>query len=246
MDRIDNIIKESLDNFLHDYRRFTTNKAHLVSINEMNAKSMINKHSKTGYIAISPCRGYDDFKDYIKRKRPAEEQLAEINRKRVQEMIQLIKESGYSYTPVYGGFIENKGTDRAQNVYERSFIIYNHDKEGNIRNFKDLYDFGLFLAQKYNQDSFLSQAPNDVPKYITQDGKVDMTFSKNAKFNDLSQEYFTDLHKNTDKHNIKDTPDFKPTRFSYVETYINPAPQCLSEAHTRFLNNEVTLSYRQR
>lgn len=43
-------------NFLHETRD-TFNNAPMVSINEVNAKSMIDRHSKDGYIIISPCRG---------------------------------------------------------------------------------------------------------------------------------------------------------------------------------------------
>ena len=67
-----------------------------------------------------------------------------------------------------------------------------------------------------------------------------MEFSGNTSFNDFSQEYFTDLHKNTDKY-AKDN-NRKPTRFSYVESYINPAPQCYSERHIRSLNGEIFLT----
>ena len=128
MVNIDKIVKESIHNFLKEYRKDTVNNAELVSINEINAKTLISRHSKDGYIVISPCRGADDFKGIINPNQSSNEQLAAINNKRINEMIAIIKNSGYSYTPVYGGFIENLGTDKETNVYERSFVIYNHDK----------------------------------------------------------------------------------------------------------------------
>jgi hypothetical protein len=152
-------------------------------------------------------------------------------------MIEDIKQTNYSYTPTYGGFIENLGTEKETNVYERSFIIYNKDKRGNNLDFNDLYEFGLEMCRKYNQDSFLVQAPNDKPKYIKQDGSVDYEFSGGKVFNDLSQEYFTDLHKNT--HKSGDVSNRKPTRFSFTEAYVNPKPQSYSERHVRWLNGEV-------
>ena len=242
MDKVDKIVKESINNFLKDYRKDTANNAKLVSINEINAKTMIAKHSSDGYIVISPCRGYNDFKDQIDASKSPKEQLSAINKKRVIDMINRIKESGYSYTPVYGGFIENKGSEDEENVYERSFIIYNRDKKGNVGDFNDLNKFGIELAKAFNQDSFLSKSPQGKPMYITQNGKVDMEFSGNLSFNDLSQDYFTDLHKNTDKY--KDMGKRAPTRFSFTECYINPYSQCLSEAYTRFLKNEVALPYK--
>lgn len=241
------IIKESVktllndENFLQEYRKGTFNKARMVSINELNAKTLLDNHSNYCFIVISPCRGYADF-GLNPNEKGAKEQLANINKLRVKELIQIIKQSGYSYTPVYGGFIENKGTDNEENVYERSFIIYSQDKKGNVLDVNELVEFGKALAKKYNQDSFLVKIPNEPPRYIKKDGSVDMEFSGNVSFNDLSQQYFTDLHKNT--HKFNNIGQRKPTRFSYVECYINPAPQCLSESHVRYCNNEIFLPYK--
>lgn len=229
------------NNFLWEFRPHTTNNGKMISINEVNAKSMLDRHSENGFIAISPCRGYTDF-DIDPSEPNASQKLSEINNQRIKECIRLIKESGFSYTPVYGGFIENKGTDDEQNVYERSFIVYNNKRGGEVPYFKELYDFGIELARRYNQDSVLVKATGESPRYITQNGDVDMEFTGKTTFNDLSQEYFTDMHKNTDK--FKNIKDRKPTRFSYVECYINPSPQCLSEAHTRAINGEVFIPYR--
>lgn len=235
------IVDKCVNNFLAEFRPHTTNNAKKISINELNAKSLLDKHGKYGFIVISPCRGYADFNINPEDKN-AKEQLAAINNQRIKDIISIIKRSGYSYTPVYGGFIENKGTDNEQNVYERSFVIYNHDKQGNVLNMEDLYNFGIELSKKYNQDSFLIKSPDEKPKYITKDGTIDMEFDGKTSFNDLSQEYFTDLHKNT--HKYGDITDKTPTRFSYVEAYINPAPMGLSEAHSRHSSGEVFLPYK--
>lgn len=229
------------NNFLWEYRPQTTNNGKLISINEVNAKSLLDRHSENGFIAISPCRGFSDFN--IDPNEPnAQQKLAEINNQRIKECISLIKQSGFSYTPVYGGFIENQGTENEQNVYERSFIVYNNKRGGMSGDFNELYNFGIELARKYNQDAILVKAPGEPPRYITQNGDIDMEFSGKTTFNDLSQEYFTDLHKNTDK--FKDVDKRKPTRFSYVESYINPGPQCYSESHTRYLNGEIFIPYK--
>lgn len=228
-------------NFLYELRGQTTNNAEMVAINELNAKSLIGKHSTDGYVIISPCRGYSDFG--LDRTNPLSRgELARINNERIRKFIQEIKESGYSYTPVYGGFIENKGEPDEEQVYERSFIIYNRDKEGNKKEFNELYEKALEWCKEYNQDSILVKTPNDPPKYIKGDGSVDMEFSGDVSFNDFAETYFTDLHKNTDKY--KDDKNRTPTRFTYTEAYINPAPQCLSEAHSRYLSSEVFISYK--
>ena len=236
-----NEIKEAIHNvvgnFLNEYREGTLNKANLVPINENDIKRIIATHSDNGYIVISPCRGGSDFGIDPKRSKHDADQLAHINNERVKEIISDIKQSGFSYTPTYGGFIENKGTENEDVVYERSFIVYNKDKSGNNRDFEDLFNFGLSMCRKFNQDSFLVQAPGENPKYIKQDGSVDFEFSGGKVFNDISQDYFTDLHKNTDK--FTDMERRKPTRFSFTEAYVNPKPQCYSEGHVRWANGEV-------
>lgn len=235
--QIDKTVKNVVGNFLSEYRSGTRNNGNLVSINENDIKRIIATHSDNGYIVISPCRGGADFGIDPDASQQEADKLAQINKERVRSIINDIKKSGFSYTPTYGGFIENKGSKNETSVYERSFIIYNKDKKGQSGNFSDLFKFGLELCRKYNQDSFLVQAPGDKPKYIKQDGSVDFVFSGGKVFNDISQEYFTDLHKNT--HKFGDISKRKPTRFSFTEAYVNPRPQCYSERHVRWASGEV-------
>jgi hypothetical protein len=235
--RLNEIVNNVVDNFLIEYRENTNNHGKIISINENNIKRMISTHSDNGYIVISPCRGGDDFGIDPEENQHESDKLAHINRNRVKSLINDIKQSGFSYTPTYGGFKENLGTSKETTVYERSFIVYNKDKRGNNRDFNELYKFGLEMCRKYNQDSFLVQAPGENPKYITQDGNVDFEFDGGKVFNDVSQEYFTDLHKNTHKNG--DISKRKPTRFSFTEAYVNPKPQCYSERHVRWANGEV-------
>ena len=246
---IKNLLSECVDNFergiakrgnfLNEcYSEKTNNKGDLVSLNEVNARSLIDRHSADGYVIISPCRGGGDFgldpNDPRQR-----EMLADINHKRVKEFVDILKQTDFSYTPTYGGFIENQGTPNEENVYERSFVVYNHHKDGSVGDFNELYQFALDMARKYNQDSVLIQAPNDKPQYVKQDGEVDFGFDGDVAFNDLSQEFFTDLHKNTHK-TMGDGSS--PTRFSFLESYINPAPQCYGERVSRARNGEIFLT----
>jgi hypothetical protein len=229
----------NVGNFLGEcYSEKTSNKANLVSLNEVNAKTLIDRHSKDGYVIISPCRGGADFG--LDPSNPEDkEKLAHINNERIKDLVNILKQSDFSYTPTYGGFIENQGTPDEENVYERSFVVYNHHKDGSVGDFKELYDFALAMAKKYNQDSVLIKAPNGNPEYVKQDGEVDFGFDGNVAFNDAQQAYFTDLHKNTDKY---DMTNRKPTRFSFLESYINPAPQCYGERISRARNGEIFLS----
>ena len=48
----------AIKNFLNEcYSENTSNKGDLVSLNEVNARSLIDRHSADGYVIISPCRG---------------------------------------------------------------------------------------------------------------------------------------------------------------------------------------------
>ena len=209
----------------------------VVSVNETNAKRMLSRHGENGYIIVSPCRGCDDFGIDKTNDPQWKQKLQQINNGRIKEFISILKSSNFSYTPVYGGFIENFGTDKADNVYERSFMVYAHDKEGKQVELGKLYSFGVEMAKRFNQDSFLYKAPGESPKYITQNGDVDMEFGPDVSFNDFSKEYFTDLHKNSEKHAVNGGG--RPTRFTFMEAYVNPTSDSVFSRAPRHYKGEV-------
>ena len=220
---------------LNEVYESTNNNSEIVPINETNAKRLLDRHTANGYAIISACRGKSDFNlgDSLQ----DNQRLNTINAQRTRELINDIQKQGFSYTLSYGGFIENLGTDDEENVYERSVIVYAQKRNGET-NPKDLFDFAIAECGKFNQDSVLIKMPDNTPKYYKKDGTVDFTFDGNVAFNDVAQEYFTDLHKNTEK---KINPDTKPTRFSFTDCYIAPKPQCYSESHVRSLKGEIFL-----
>ena len=169
-------------NFLSDYRTSCKNNAPLVSLNRSNAKRMFEKHSIDGFIIISPCRGYADF-DIDVEDKDARQQLNTINSKRIRDMIiQIIIDTEYSYMPVYGEFIENIGTDNEKKVYEKSLIIFNHDKDGNEFNLYQLFELGVNLSKQFNQD-YTKQYWNNLPKN-TMKYKDETHCNANSSFTD--------------------------------------------------------------
>lgn len=70
----------NVGNFLSEcHSEKTNNKGNLVPIDEAGAKSLIDRHTRDGYVIISPCRGYADFG--LDPSCPADrEKLAHINR----------------------------------------------------------------------------------------------------------------------------------------------------------------------
>ncbi len=141
-----------------------------------------------------------------------------------------VRNAKYSFIPVYGGFIENKGTDSEVEVQEPALLVPNQKVASNVNydTTDELKELGISLCKKYNQDSFLFKPQNDEKAYyIDKNGNVDMTFTGKA-INDLTNDYFTKLHKNAGNKTDK--------RFTFTENkyYINHSPKSLSEAQMRY------------
>ena len=115
--------------------------------------------------------------------------LRNRNKDAQAELVKNIKETGLSYTPVYGGY---HGTDKVVDDFEPSFIVYTKDKSGNDVPFNIVYQKALEWCGKFNQDSVYVQAPGDVPRYLDKDGKqTNSHSSKNFKYNRENEEYYT-------------------------------------------------------
>lgn len=213
----------------------TKNTSYPISLNETNAKRLLNRHTANGYAIISACRGRDDFN--LGDTPQDRQKLANINAERTRQLIADVQKVCFSYTLAYGGFIENKGEANEEHVYERSVIVYAEKRDGKAYP-QELYKFAVAECEKFNQDSVLIKMPNDKPKYVKSNGDIDFTFEGEPTFDDISQTYFTDLHKNT-QGKIKNGS--RPTRFIFTESFIAPKPQCYSESHIRYLKGEVFL-----
>ena len=91
----------------------------------------------------------------------------------------------------------------------------------------DLYDFGLAMSIKYNQDSFFYKPPKEEDSnayYIKQDGGIDATFT-DFTLNDLSQVFYTQLKKRPHERITA-----LPESFDY---YMRRSPRNLKEARRR-------------
>lgn len=233
-------LNETIDSLVRKIPSFyegTNNRSLPVPLSETNAQRLINRHSDNGYIIISACRGWSDFgldPDNLADK----ETLNYKNKIRTKSLQNDIQSFGFSYTPCYGGFVENLGTENEDTVYEKSFIVYARKKDGSV-DFDLLKRFGLDMCDKYNQDSVLIKTPGDMPAYYNRNGGIECQFDGDIAFNDITKTYFTDLYKNTQK-GIRNGS--KPTRFSFTETFIAPKPQCYSEGHIRFMRGEIFLN----
>ena len=240
-ENIKQIIKESIDkvlcsrtNMLDEYKPNSCNNSPMRSINESNVKRLIARNSDCGYIILSPCRVWTDLD--IDLTTPQErEKFNQINRERFVELINILKQQQFTYTPIYGGFIE----ETAEDVRERALIIYNKNRKGEVISIDELIQFGLQIADKYNKESILFKEPGKNPRYINSNGNIIMEFSEDMEVQDLAKQYFVDLHNNSLKYDISDR---KTTRFIFTECYLNPSPQCYGERVTRDYHNEIFIS----
>ncbi len=202
-------------NFLSDFCSGTFNNAPLVSITDNRAKTLFDKYSTYGFIVIG--YGNSDFD-------------------KMKEMISTIKSRKYSYMPIYGSFRENIGEENETQTFEKSFVIFNYNNKKQVKTdeFSELLDFAMELAQQFNQNSFLYCEPNKNLKYAKTDGTTIAEYETDTPFNDLTKEYWTYLHQNQQQ---------PPTQSTFTGCYINPAPQCYSERHVRYLKGEIFVSF---
>lgn len=95
------LIKEELTQEL----RFK--KMNLVTESTLNR--ILDKHYKSGFIIITSYRGGD-------------EKTVEENNSDFKKLKEMVKTAGYSFIPVYGGFLEDKGLDTEREVRGTGFI----------------------------------------------------------------------------------------------------------------------------
>lgn len=188
-------------------------------LTEKNLNRISKGHEKDGYVAISASRG-----DYSEQE----------NNARTNKLKKFLKDKGYSYISIYGGYKEDNQDEASM---EKSFIVYPYDVRNNEKK-----DFDAFLsdmkdiAETYEQDSILVCEPNGKPHYIgikvdVQDGDFN-----DVVYNDTDKMFFTAIKKWNDSSLNKKGRPFdkgKPQRFTF-ECYIKCKPSNNMEGHRRW------------
>jgi len=200
-------------------------KYKLIEINlaEINLARMFDTHHKAGYIIISAYRGGDIDPSQL-----------ELNKANNHLLKGDIRKSGYSYFPVWGGFIEHdEETNKEIEVREPSFVVSAYSVGGIIKDANKLFELGKEWSAKYKQESFLYKPSGEqkVAYFISPDGKTLAKFESVSPTTDADA-YFTSLHKS--KKRGKTTKSF-----TYKERIIYMAgpPENLNEAYIR--HNEL-------
>ncbi len=228
VDKLKSTLLDMIKRVNPDFTGSLKTNIELIKINESSLNRIFDKHFKDGFIILSSYRG-------------SNEKTKVQNESDFNELKSIVRNNGFGYIPVYGGFIENKGDSNETEVREPALLIPNQ-VVGSSKLYDDdskLYELGLKLIKIYNQDSFLYKPAGSDNKsfYIDKSGNVDMEFNDKS-VNDLILQYFTDLSKHEpgkkdDKENDKMSKTAK--RFTFTENiYINKSPNSLSESWGRY------------
>lgn len=172
---------------------------------------IVTGHDNLGYAVISACKSEDD------------------------KLKNDIKNKGYSYIEVFGGYREE---GQPETFWEKAFLVFPFSR---IK--KEKADFNKFFSDVigwiqdndigFNQDFALVKFPNENPRYFGKDGKPtnDPEFT-GAILYEVIYGYFTSL---------KDFDKDKPQKFTFTkELYIRKLPGSIAEHHCRTMNGEHT------
>jgi len=164
-------------------------------ITETSWHRLMKMFRPTGFCMISACRGEYDEK---------------TNAKRTLALKKDLEDKCFKPIKVYGGWIENQGTDEEKSVGEETWFVpfFFGGKswaasEYDMKSTSIFYKWCLELGAKYEQESILYCPPNGKPRYVQTtekdygDGPVKKgthTLKFNtAKIGDNHSAYFTDL-----------------------------------------------------
>lgn len=171
-------IKLSQPSIMETYYGIESNSHKPVLLEKMNTSALYKRHGKNGFIIVSANRSDED---------------KEVNEDRTRNLISDIQKEHFRYIPVYGGY---RGKDGVEDDYESSFLVFPFDSVKKEKlDFLKLKNFAIKVCGKYNQDSVFVMEPDKAPNYLDRNGNVvNSSSSKNVKYNDLTQEFFTSFN----------------------------------------------------
>jgi hypothetical protein len=163
-------------------------------LQEVSIPRLIDLHGKTGYIVITAFRNDFDLEE---------------NYRRNKVLKRAIDASGYSYFPVWGGFVEvekdeNDKVISRTPVKEKGFLVTNFKRGSSqpLPDSEELKELGIRWTKllKPYQDSVLYVPGGDNKNafYLKPDGSIDMKFDTYSSTK-IVDEYFTTLNKSRGK-----------------------------------------------
>lgn len=184
------IKNEALDYFNTSiYKPSNKNNINCIrNINEVDINRLLKHVNDAGVIIISACRQSDDDGNPI---------TSSENKRTSSELENDIRQSGFTYMPVYSGYTYKNADNESIPVFEISFIVYNYTKNENgyvIGDFNKLQKYALDLCKKYKQETVYIQPAGQSPAYYDQNGnKVTHLASVNRVDNLDTQKFMYDL-----------------------------------------------------
>lgn len=194
-----------------------SNMSTLVNIEESSLNRILSYHNKNGFIVMSSDR---------------DESTTEENNAKFRDLKKEVANSGYSFIPVFGGYVENLETPDAVDVVEKGLLITNNNTKDVDGDFQKLLILGKRLSGKYNQESFMVIEPGNTTEsyWMTPDGEIQNRLNSITQ-NDFTQRYFTQISKNKRRYDTNNFNNQVDRRFSY---YIPKEPSGVQEARRRF------------
>jgi len=218
-------------------------------LSETAFSKIVTDYGEKGYIVITSDRSCEAEKGQD----CSEEDIAgqdEVNAKNMKLLQADIRAAGYGYLPALGGYKEDMvdpetkkpvrneegeivkvDTDRPEN----SIIVVARPEKG--RDHEELKQYGMELADRYDQDSFFYKPPDDEDEgayWIMPDGTVDMSFEK-FTINDLKQEFYTQMARGP-RHRFTALDENKEMIFR-----VKTSPTSTAEARRRY--GEIFLKF---
>ncbi len=204
----------------------------LQPITEADLSRIVTDYMDDGFIIITSDRSCE-AEQGLPAGEPCPEDLAaaqaQINQENFPKLQKAVRDAGFGYVPVLGGYKEQLPTEPGEPKQyvdtddpEDSLLIHSRKKP------QELMQLGIDLSKQFNQDSFFYKPPADTDKnayWIKQDGSIDMTF-KDFTYNDISQIYYTQLAKKPHRRFTA-----LPESFQF---YLRKHPVSVSEARRRY------------
>ncbi len=127
-------------------------KPHIIE--RMVLDRIIAKYGDNGYACLSASRGDKTDKE---------------NEDATRQLLSDIRAGHWSFLPTYSRF-KNIETGEVDG-YNPSFIVFNQSKQGDVRDYNDLFDFAKRMCGKYNHDVVVVKAPDKSSIYIDCNGE---------------------------------------------------------------------------
>jgi len=230
-------------------------------LNEVKLNRIVDYHFKNGFITISSER-YVPLTEYLNGQEETEENLNKAKLQRTEylnklrsELMSDIKNSGRVYIPLQGGFIEN-----SVEVIESSFLVprVETDLVNNGISNDPLFKLGENLCGKYDQYSFLYKegGNNNLACFYDRNGNADGDEFNALTLNDITQIYFSKLHKdyNIKKHDDKrgagkadrfDKADRRWSNTTECTIYVQDVAKTINERRIREMKGELQIIDRE-